>query len=195
MLVSSSSTLGIKTCLYKSFLTAEGTKCSPARKKKGLLHLPPPWAAGKQWLPKGLAAGLWQVVHTVPQLAQRRKTKLQLSGVVRLFCLVPLERKGTATSTSQAQALDVMDLFSPCAVPTLVPVAPAWVCSKEGRLRDTQLLPCPLSSRFILSMSFCLGCCACSNFFYGRRAQDLVCRQERLVVHILILPLGAPQRN
>ncbi|KAI5131063.1 Coiled-Coil Domain-Containing Protein 83 [Manis pentadactyla] len=76
MLVSSSSALGIKTCLYKGFLTAKGTKCSPERKEPESLHLPStPALKTKQCLPKELAAGPWQVVETALQLAQKEKTQ------------------------------------------------------------------------------------------------------------------------
>jgi hypothetical protein len=72
MLVSSPSALGIKTCLYKAFLTAEGTKCSPERKELELFHLPSPLLCDKTMSPKG--AGSW------PLAGGRKSTAVRTKG-------------------------------------------------------------------------------------------------------------------
>lgn len=81
MPVSSSSALGIKTCLYKGFLTAEGTKCSLERKEPESLYLPSTpaleWnnASQRSWQ---LALGRWKKQYF--SLHKRRKPKLTALG-------------------------------------------------------------------------------------------------------------------
>lgn len=132
MLVSSSSALGIKTCLYKGFLTAEGTKCSPERKEQNLLHLPSTPtlqrnnASQRSWQ---LALGRWQEqCCSLP-----RKRKLELSASRSSTIILPTTSRQTRSPhrVTGSQCHPPSSPFCSC---HLVPVATGWWSRREGRL-------------------------------------------------------------
>lgn len=95
--------------------------------------------------PKG--AGSWPLAggrNSTSACTKGGNPNLQLWGAMWLFCLLPPEREGIATSANQVELLKIIDFFSPQQNPFFALVA--------SRLTDTLLLTCPLGSLFILSV-------------------------------------------
>lgn len=146
MLVSSSSASGIKTCLYKGFLTAEGTKCSPERKEPESLHLPSTPAlqrnnaSQRSWK---LALGRWQKQHC----SSHKRRKRELSALGSSVIILPtISRKRKDCPINQLSwASGSQRLLLPSAISTFAPVASGPA--------DTQL---PTSSPWFLVHSKCV---------------------------------------
>lgn len=145
MLVSSSSASGIKTCLYKGFLTAEGTKCSPERKEPESLHLPSTPAlqrnnaSQRSWQ---LALGRWQKQHC--SLHKRRKRELSALGSSVIILPTISRKRRTTPSTNRAECLETRGCFSLQQFPLSLLLPQGWQIHSSR--------PRPLGSLFILSV-------------------------------------------
>lgn len=163
MCVSSSSALGIKTCLYKGFLTAEGTKCSLERKEPESLHLPSTPAlernnaSQRSWQP---ALGRWQKQHY--SLHKRRKPKLSALGS-GVSILPTTSWKRRDRHSNQPSWASGNHRFSPQQFPLLL------LFHRAGRYTAPDLVPSAPCSFWMYLLTSCQ--CACRDCPRARRAE------------------------